>query len=122
MKPPRARAYRDDTLSDIGGGTTVPPERRESLHAVQPRPRGLHRAAALAPLAPLAPFPPLAPLAPLTRFLRAPADPPARCRPSTCVVAQTTYHGMGDAWLGLGIVLVGVCLLMLTWRHREGGY
>jgi len=33
------------------------------------------------------------------------------------VVARSAYQGFGVALLGLGIVLIGVFLLVLTWRR-----
>ncbi|WP_157436022.1 hypothetical protein [Actinospica robiniae] len=37
------------------------------------------------------------------------------------VVARTAYQGFGVPLLGLGIVLLGVFLLVLTWRRRDSG-
>ena len=37
------------------------------------------------------------------------------------VAVRSAYEGFGVALLGLGIVLLGVFLLVLTWRRRDSG-
>lgn len=38
------------------------------------------------------------------------------------IAARSAYQGFGVALLGLGIVLLGVFLLVLTWRRRDSGH
>lgn len=37
------------------------------------------------------------------------------------VMVRTAYQGFAVALLGLGIMLFGVLLLVLIWRHGDGG-